>query len=125
MLDGHHVIRAPAGDDLSGVALRVQCADRDDRPGQAGERLQQVPHRRDLVRLRGHGGLPEDRADAVRQGRDQVRGLPGLVFGAPDGLAADGDHQPAADLHGPGPQPGAEDLAEPVRIDHGEGAPER
>jgi hypothetical protein len=43
---------------------------------------------------------PEDRADAVRQRRDQVRGFPGLVFGAADGLAVDRDHQPAADLHG-------------------------
>src|SRR5690242_7253836 len=63
---------------------------------------------------------PEDYADAVRQRRDQVRGLPVPVRGAADGLAVDRDHQPAADLHGPGPQPGAEDLVQHVRADHGE-----
>jgi len=124
-LDRHHVIRVPASDDLSGVALRVQCVDRYDRAGQTGERFQQVPHRGDLVRLRGHRHLPEDRADAVRQRRHQVRGLPVLVLRAADGLAVDGDHQTAADLYGPGPQPGAEDLVEHVRADQGERAPER
>ena len=63
--------------------------DRDDRPGQVGERLQQVPDGGDLVGLRIHGDLAEDRADAVRQGRDQVRGLPVLVLRAADGLAVD------------------------------------
>jgi hypothetical protein len=32
----------PGEDDLRGVALRVHGAERDDGPGQAGERLQQV-----------------------------------------------------------------------------------
>ena len=105
--------------------LRVQRVDRDDRAGQVGERLQQVPDGGDLVRLRVHGDLPEDRADAVRQRRDQVRGLPVLVLRAADGLAVDRDHQPAADLRGPGVQPGAEDLVEHVRADQGERAPER
>jgi len=103
MLDRHHVVRTLASDDLSGVSLRVHCVDRDDCGGEAGERLQQVPHCGDLVRFRVHGDLPEDRADAVRQGRDQVRGLPGLVFRAADGLAVDRDHQTAAGLHCPGP----------------------
>jgi len=125
MLDGHHVVRPAAGDDLRGVVLRVHRVDRDDRPGQVSERLQQVPHRGDLVRFRGDGGLPEDCADAMRQRRDQVRGLPVPVFGAADGLAVDRDHQPAADLHGPGMQPGAEDLVQHVRADQGERAPER
>jgi hypothetical protein len=49
MLDGHHVIGAPAEDDLRGVALRVHCVYRDHREGEVGERLQQIPHRRDLV----------------------------------------------------------------------------
>ena len=49
MLDGHHVVGAPAEDDLRGVMLRVHCVDRDDRGGETGERFQQVPHRRDLV----------------------------------------------------------------------------
>ncbi len=75
MLHGHHLAGAPAEDGLRGVVLRMQRVDRDDRSGQAGERLQQVPHRGDLVRFRFHGGLPEDRADAVRQRRDQVRGF--------------------------------------------------
>ena len=125
MLDGHHVAGAPAEDDLRGVMLRVQCADRDDGAGQAGERLQQIPHRRDLVRFRVHGGLAGDRADAVRQRRDQVRGLPFLVPGAADGLAVDGDHQAAAGPHGPGVQPGAENPVEHIRVDQGERAPER
>ena len=124
-LDGHHVIRAPTRDDLRGVTLRVQCVDRDDRPGQVGERVQQIPDRGDLVRLRGYRHLPEDRADAVRQRRDQVRGLPVLIPRAADGLAVNGDHQPALNLHSPGPQPGSEDLVELVRADQGESAPER
>ena len=115
MLDGHHVIGAPAEDDLRGVTLRVHGVDRDDRGGEAGERFQQVPHRGDLVRFRVHGDLAEDRADAVRQRRDQVRGLPGLVLRAADGLAVDGDHQPAAGLHGPGVQPGTENPVEHIR----------
>jgi hypothetical protein len=49
MLDGHHVVGVPAGDGLRGVALRVHCAYRDHREGEVGERLQQIPHRRDLV----------------------------------------------------------------------------
>jgi hypothetical protein len=115
----------PARDDLRGVASRVQCVDRDDRPGQIGERVQQIPDRGDLVRLRGYRHLPEDRADAVRQRRDQVRGLPVLIPRAADGLAVNGDHQPALNLHSPGPQPGSEDLVELVRADQGESAPER
>jgi hypothetical protein len=103
MLDGHHVIGAPAKDDLRGVTLRVHWVDRDDRAGQGGERFQQLPHRGDLVRLRVHGDLAEDRADAVRQCRDQVRGLPGPDLRAANGLAIDRDHQPSAGLHGPGP----------------------
>ena len=125
MLDGHHVVRAAGSDGLCGVALRVHCVDRDDSAGQVGERFQQVPHCGDLVRFRVHGGLAEDGADAVCQRRDQVRGLPGLVLGAADGLAVDGDHQPAAGPYRPGPQPGAEDLVQPVRADQGERAPER
>ena len=62
--------------------------------GEAGERFQQVPHCGDLVGLLVHGDLAEDRADAVRQRRDQVRGLPVLVLRAADGLAVDGDDQP-------------------------------
>jgi hypothetical protein len=42
--------------------LRVQGIDRDDRPG---EGLQRLPDGRDLVGLRVHGDLAEDRADAV------------------------------------------------------------
>jgi len=103
MLDGHHVTGAPAEDDLRGVALRVHRADRQDRAGQAGERLQQLAHRGDLIGLLVHGDLAQDRADAVRQGRDQVRGLPVLALRAADGLAVDGDHQPAAGLRDPGP----------------------
>ena len=49
MLDGHHVIGAPAEDGLRGVMLRVHRVDREDRPGQVGERLQQLPHRGDLI----------------------------------------------------------------------------
>jgi hypothetical protein len=125
MLDGHHVICLPGGDDLRGVALRVQRVDRDDGAGQAGERLQQLPRCRDLVRFRVHGDLPEDRADAVRQRRDQVRGLAVLVPGAADGLAVDGDHQAAAGPHRPGVQPDAQDLVERIGADQGERAPER
>jgi hypothetical protein len=123
-LDGHHVIRVPAEDDLRRVALRVQSIDRDDCPGQVSEGFQQVPDSGDLVGLRGHGGLPEGRADAVRQGRDQVRSLSFLVLRAADGLPVDGDHQPAGGPHGPGPQPGAENLVEQVGADQGERAPE-
>ena len=93
MLDGHHVIGVPAEDDLRSVGLRMHCAGRDDRGGEAGERFQQVPHRGDLVRFLLYGDLPEDRADAVRQRRDQVRGLPALALRAADGLAVDRDHQ--------------------------------
>jgi len=50
---------------------------------------QQVADRGDLVGLLVHGGLAEDRADAMGQGRDQVRGLPVLVPRAADGLAVD------------------------------------
>ena len=125
MLDGHHVVGAPAGDDLRGVMLGVHCVDRDDRGGETGERFQQFPDGGDLVGLRVHGGLPEDRADAVRQRRDQVRGLPGLALRAADGLAVDGDHQPPAGLHRPGVQPGAENPVEHIGADQGEGTPER
>jgi hypothetical protein len=99
------------------VVLRVQRVDRDDRPGQVSERFQQFPDGGDLVRLRGHGDLAEDRAGAVREGRDQVRGLPGCVLGTADGFSVDGDHQAAAGLHRPGVQPGAENLVEHVRAD--------
>ena len=70
--------------------------DRDDRGGEAGERFQQVPHRGDLVRFLLHGDLPENRADAVRQRRDQMRGLPALALRAADGLPVDRDDQPPA-----------------------------
>ena len=93
-------------------------------PGQVGERFQQFPHGGDLIGLRVHGDLAEDRADAVRQGRDQVRGLLFLVLRAADGLAVDRDHQPAAGLRRPGMKPGAEDLVEHVGADQGERAPE-
>jgi len=118
-------VGALAEDDLRGVMLRVHCVDRDNCGGEAGERFQQVAHRGDLVGLLVHGGLPEDRADAVRQRRDQVRGLPVLVLRAADGLAVDGDHQPAAGLHCPRPQPGTENPVEHIRADQGEGTPER
>ena len=49
MLDGHHVVGAPAEDGLRGVMLGVHCVDREDCPGQVGERLQQLAHCRDLV----------------------------------------------------------------------------
>lgn len=49
MLDGHRVIGVPAGDGLRGVMLGVHCVDREDRPGQVGERLQELPHGRNLV----------------------------------------------------------------------------
>ena len=94
-LDRHDVVRAPGEDGLRGVGLRMQRVDRDDRPGQVGERLQQLPDGGDLVRFRRHGGLPEHGADAVCQRRDQVRGLPVLVPGAADRLAVDRDYQPA------------------------------
>jgi hypothetical protein len=38
--------------------------------------------RGNLIRLRVHGHLAEHRADAVRQRRDQVRGLPVLALRA-------------------------------------------
>ena len=63
-------------------------------------------------------------ADAVRQGRDQVRGLPFLVPRAADGLAVDGDHEPAAGLHRPGVQPGTENPVEHIGADQCEGTPE-
>ena len=44
---------------------------------------------------------------------------------APRGLAVDRDHQPAADLHGPGPQPGTEGLVESAGVEQGEGPAER
>ena len=75
--------------------------------------------------FRVHGDLPEDCADAVHQRRDQVRGLPVLVLRAADGLAVDGDHQPAAGLHRPGVQPGAGNPVEHVRADPGKPTPER
>jgi hypothetical protein len=71
-----------------------------------------------------HGDLAEDRADAVRQGRDQVRGLPVLSLRAPDGLAVDRDDQPAAGLRSPGPQPGTENVVEHIGADQGERAAE-
>ena len=125
MLDGHHVVRLAADDGLRGVMLRVHGVDRDHGTRQVGERLQQVPHRRDLVRFLLHGDLPEDRADAVRQGRDQVRGLPALALRAADGLAVDRDHQPPAGLHRPGVQPGTDDPVERIGADQREGPPER
>jgi hypothetical protein len=124
MLDGHHVVGVPAEDGLRGVMLRVHCVDREDRPGQVGERFQQLPHCGDLIRFLVHGDLAEDRADPVREGRDQVRGLSGLVPRAADGLAVDRDDQPAAGLHGPGPEPGTEDPVENVGADQGERAAE-
>jgi hypothetical protein len=124
MLDDHHVIRVPARDDLRGVMLGVQCVHRDHGARQVGERFQQVPHGGDLIRLRVHGDLPEDRADSVGQRRDQVRGLPGLVLRAADGLAVNGDDQPSAGPHRSGVQPGAEDLVQLARADQGERAAE-
>jgi hypothetical protein len=124
MLDGHHVVRLPGEDGLRGVMLGVHRVDRDDRAGQAVERLQQLPHRGDLVGLLVHGDLAQDRADAMRQGRDQVGGLPFLAFRAADGLAVDGDDQPALGLHDPRPEPGANDPVEDVGADQCERAPE-
>jgi hypothetical protein len=124
MLDGHHVISAPAQDDLGSITLRVHRVNRQDCAGQVGERLQQVPDCGDLIRLRVHGDLPEDRADAVRQRRDQVRGLPVLISCAADGLAVDGDHQPAAGPHRPGVQPRAEYPVQHIGADQGERATE-
>ena len=123
MLDGHHVVRPPGEDQLRRVSLRVHCVNRENCPGHVGERLQQLPDCGDLVGLPVHGDLAEDRADAVRQCRDQVRGLPVLALRAADGLAVDRDHQPPAGPHGPGPQPGAEDPVEHVGADQGERAP--
>ena len=56
----------------------------------------------------------------MRQCCDQVRRLPFLALRAADGLAVDGDHQPAAGQHGPGPQPGTEDPVEHIGADQGE-----
>jgi hypothetical protein len=109
--DGHHVAGVSAGDGLRGVALRVQNAGRDDRPGKVSERFQQFPDGRDLIGLPVGGDLAEDRADTVRQGRDQS----GLLFPVPgvaDGLAVDRDDQPAAGLRRPGVKPGANDLVD-------------
>ena len=125
MLDGHHVVGAPAEDDLRGVTLRVHRIDRDDGGGETGERFQQLPDGGDLVRFRAHGDLADECADAVRHRRDQVRGLPFLVLRAADGLAVDGDHQPAAGLHRPGVQPGAGNPVEHIRADQGKPTPER
>ena len=72
---------------------------------------------RQLLELLVHGALAEDRADAVGQGRDQVRGFPVLSLRAPDGLAVDRDDQPAVGLRSPGPEPGTENLAEHVGAD--------
>ncbi len=123
MLDGHHVVGSPAEDGAGGVMLGVHRVDRQDCAGQVGKRLQQFPHRGDLIGLRIHGDLAEDRADAVRQGRDQVRGLPALALRAADGLAVDRDHQPPAGPHRPGMQPGSEHPVEHVGADQGERAP--
>src|SRR4029077_11900278 len=78
--------------------LRVQGADRDDRPGQVSERFQQFPDGRDLIGLRvtatwpGTAPIPRARA-ATRCGAFSS------LFRAPaDGLAAGRDHQPAAGL---------------------------
>src|SRR5437763_13001281 len=49
----------------------------------------------------------------------RCRGLPVLVPCAADGLAVDGDHQPAAGPRGPGVQPRAEDQVEHVGADQG------
>jgi len=100
-----------------GVVLRVHRVDRHDRARQVGERLQQLAHRGDLVALGVRRDLPEDRADAMRQGRDQVRGLAVLALRAADGLAVDRDHQPAAGSHGPRPQPGTENPVQRIRAD--------
>ena len=122
MLDGHHVVCLAGEDRLRGVSLRVHCAEGDDCPGQVGECLQQLPDRGDLIGFLVRGDLAEDGADAVRQGRDQVRGLPAFPLRAADGLAVDRDDEPAAGPHGPGPQPGAEDPVEHIGADQGERA---
>ena len=124
MLNGHHVVGAAAEDDLRGVMLGVHRVDRQDRAGQVGERLQQLPDRGNLVRLLIHGDLAEDGADAVGQCCDQMRGLPGLVLRTTDGLTVDGDHQPAAGPPRPRPQPGTENLVKHITVDQGERAPE-
>jgi hypothetical protein len=100
--------------------LGVHGVDRDHGTGQASERLQQVPHRGNLVRLLIDGDLAQDRAGPVCQGRDQVRGLPGLALRAADDLPVDRDHQPPAGPHGPGVQPGTEDLVQSVGADRRE-----
>jgi hypothetical protein len=93
-------------------------------PARPANAFSSSPHRGDLVALGVHGDLPEDRADAVGQGRGRVRGLPVLVLRSPDGLAVDGDHQPAAGPHSPRPQPGTENLVQHVSADQGERPPE-
>ena len=50
--------------------------------------------------------------------------FPVLFLRAADGLAVDSDDQPAAGLHGPGPEPGTEDPVEHVGADQGERAAE-
>jgi hypothetical protein len=66
----------------------------------------------------------EDRADPVRQGRDQLRGLPVLAPRAADGLAVDRDHQPTAGPHSPRPQPGTQHPVENIGAGQGERAAE-
>ena len=51
--------------------------------------------------------------------------FPSLFLAPRTVLPSIGDHQPAADLRGPGPQPGAEDPVEHLSADQGERAPER
>jgi hypothetical protein len=104
--------------------LRVERVDGEHHADQVGERLQQLAHRRDLVALPVHGDLPEDCADAVGQGRDQVRGLPVLALRTADGLPVDGDHQSAAGPHGPGPEPGTQNPVEHIGAEQGERSPE-
>jgi len=103
--------------------LGVQRVHRDDRVLQVGERLEQLADRGDLVALRVDGDLAEDRADAVGQGRDQVRGLTALLLRAADGLAVDRDHRAAVGPGGPGPQPRPEDRVEGIGADLGERPP--
>jgi len=79
----------------------------------------------DPVRFRVHGDLAQDRADAVGEGRDQVRGLPVLAPRAPDGLGVDLDHQSAAGPRGLSPKPGAEDLSSTSGLTKANAAPER
>ena len=101
--------------------LRVHRVDREDRPGQVGERLQELPHCRNLVRLLIHGDLAEDRADAVRQCCDQVRRLR-LPCSSRRGRSCRRWRSPAgrSAQHGPGPQPGTEHPVEHIGADQGE-----